>query len=59
MRLFTAHVDVNLAYLNAKLKEYILVDYPHCLEQEAPGQACHLLQSLYGLEQSAHNWFET
>jgi hypothetical protein len=59
LRLYTAHVDVNLAYLNAVLKEQIYVDYPYGFEDEAPGQACLLQRSLYGLKQSAYNWYLT
>ena len=57
--LFMHHIDVNLAYLNAKLKETIYMDYPHTFEEEAAGKVCLLRQSLYGLKQSAANWFHT
>jgi hypothetical protein len=59
LRMFTVHVDINLAYLNAVLREKLITDYPHCLEHEAPGMGCRLVKSLYGLKQSARNWFDT
>jgi hypothetical protein len=37
LRLYTVYVDVNLAYLNAVLKEQIYVDYLYGFEDEAPG----------------------
>jgi hypothetical protein len=55
LRMFTAHVDINLAYLNALLKERIVTDYPHYFKHEAPRMGCRLIKSLYGLKQSAHN----
>ena len=58
-RFHTCQVDINLAYLNAKLNETIYMEYPHGFEDEANGKACLLLQSIYGLKQAAANWFHT
>ncbi|KAJ5562658.1 hypothetical protein N7461_001419 [Penicillium sp. DV-2018c] len=58
-RLVTCHVDVNVAYLNAPLKERILMHYPTGLDTPEDGIVCQLERSLYGLKQSASNWFET
>lgn len=55
--LHTKHMDVNLAYLNAKLDETIYMRYPDGFESN--GLSCLLLRSLYGLRQSAANWYKT
>lgn len=50
-------MDVNLAYLNAKLDETIYMRYPDGFESD--GLVCLLLRSLYGLRQSAADWYKT
>lgn len=59
MKLFTAHIDVNMAYLNALLKEKLYMHYPDGLDRSYNGKVCMLLRSIYGLKQSAANWFDT
>ncbi|KAI3093836.1 hypothetical protein CBS147333_10067 [Penicillium roqueforti] len=55
MELFTAHIDVNMAYLNALLKEKLYMHYPDGLDRPDNGKVCMLLRSIYGLKQSAAN----
>ncbi|KAK4861900.1 hypothetical protein LT330_010785 [Penicillium expansum] len=62
MKLFTGHVDVGNAYLNAPLKEKLHMYYPDGFEEEnlqIEGMVCLLERSLHGLEQSAVNRFNT
>jgi hypothetical protein len=61
-KLYSTHLDVNLAYLNAILEEETYIQYPDGLDfhgVEPHGKVCRLLKSLYGLRQSAANWYKT
>ena len=61
-KLHTTHLDVNLAYLNAILEEETYMQYPDGIDfhgVEPRGKVCRLLKSLYGLRQSAANWYKT
>jgi hypothetical protein len=61
-KLYTTHLDVNLAYLNTILEEETYIQYPDGLDfhgVEPRGKAYRLLKSLYGLRQSAANWYKT
>jgi hypothetical protein len=61
-KLHTTHLDVNLAYLNAILEEETYMQYPDGIDFhdiEPRGKVCRLLKSLYGLRQSAANWYKT
>lgn len=51
-------MDIIGAYLNSPLNERV---YMHQSEgfDDGSGRVCHLLLSLYGLHQSAHNWNTT
>ncbi|OGE46371.1 hypothetical protein PENARI_c337G09945, partial [Penicillium arizonense] len=61
-KLYSTHLDVNLAYLNAILEEETYMQYPDGLDfhgVEPHGNVCRLRKSLYGLRQSAANWYKT
>lgn len=52
-------VDIKNAYLNAPVKEEIYLHIPEGLRIEEAARKCLKLQkSLYGLKQSARNWYE-
>jgi hypothetical protein len=56
--------DVNTAYLNSDLKEVIYMKLPPGYEHlfvddEGNELVCYLLKSLYGLKQSAFEWYDT
>ena len=49
--LYTAYIDVNLAYLNARLEETIYMEFPLGVGKLSRlGSACRLRKSLYGLK---------
>ena len=50
------HLDVKTAFLNGDLEETIYMQQPPGYEQGAPGVACRLLKSLYGLRQAPRAW---
>jgi hypothetical protein len=54
------HSDVSTAYLNADLKETILMEVPEGLREKYDDKThvIHLKKSLYGLKQSGRNWHE-
>ena len=49
-------LDVNCAYLNAKLNEEVYLKIPMYGEGEGKGKVWRLKKSLYGLKQSAYEW---
>ncbi|TYZ66801.1 hypothetical protein PybrP1_001025, partial [[Pythium] brassicae (nom. inval.)] len=51
-------MDVDTAYLNAKLDEVVYMEPPTGLEIDGD-VVCRLNKSLYGLKQSAHAWNKT
>ena len=48
-------IDVKGAYLNAKLSEYIIIEFPEGVTVEGCKYA-ELLKSLYGLHQAGNDW---
>ncbi len=48
-------IDVKGAFLNAKLSEYIIIEFPDGIEVEGCKYA-ELLKSLYGLHQAGNDW---
>ena len=54
-------MDVKSAYLHAKIKEETYFEQPNDFEEsDASGGnfVCRLNKSIYGLKQSAKNWYE-
>jgi len=52
------HIDVKTAYLNAPIDETVYVEQPEGFVQGDRSFVCKLKKSLYGLHQSAKNWFD-
>ncbi|GIL71602.1 hypothetical protein Vretifemale_2132, partial [Volvox reticuliferus] len=52
-------LDVATAFLNGELREEIWMKEPPGYESKAPGVACRLLRSIYGLQQASHCWYDT
>lgn len=50
--------DVDTAFLEAKLNDDVWVEQPHKFG-DGSSKACHLQKSLYGLKQSAREWYST
>jgi hypothetical protein len=50
-------MDVDNAFLVSGLEEEIYMEIPEGIEQEA-GKCCRVRQGLYGLKQSARNWYK-
>ena len=53
-------IDVKGAYMNAKMSEYIIIEFleaPEGVEVEGYKYA-ELLKSLYGLQQAGNNWYK-
>jgi hypothetical protein len=50
-------MDVDTAYLYAKLDKPIYMQLPHGFEEE--GYVCQLFKAIYGLKQSGRLWWET
>ena len=50
-------MDMKTAYLNAPIQEDIDIEQPEG-NQKGKQMVCKLKRSLYGLKQSARNWFE-
>lgn len=53
-KLKSSQFDVSSAFLNAPLKETIYMNQPI---DDGTGRKCRLLKSIYGLKQSASNWY--
>ena len=52
--------DVDTAFLNAQLKQEVWVEQPHeFVIDGTEHMACRLNEALYGLKQSAREWFDT
>ena len=49
--------DVEAAYLNAKLEETVFMPYPEMVDRKEGCDGVRLIKSLYGLKQSARNWW--
>lgn len=54
------HADFTAAFLDAELKQSIFCHLPEDLDGDvsADTQCCHLLKSLYGLEQGPREWYQ-
>jgi len=53
-------MDVDTAFLNAKLSEEVFLDHPEgFIDKEHPSNVCKLLRSLYGLKQAPYKWNRT
>jgi transposase InsO family protein len=52
------HLDVETAFLNAKVKEEIYVRQPEGFEEVDFDLVCKLIKSLYGIKQAPHEWHE-
>ena len=51
------HMDIRNAYLHAKVTEDVYMRQPPgFVDEEHPNHVCKLMQSLYGMHQSGHNW---
>lgn len=55
--LLLKHIDISAAFIHAPLEETIYMYPPHGMHLER-GKVLRLLQSLYGLKQAGHNWYE-
>ena len=53
------HSDVVTAFLESLLKEEVWIEQPHAFTDGNQSHACRLRRALYGLKQSAHEWYET
>lgn len=55
---FLHQLDIDAAYLNAELKEEIIVELPKQFHDKmcAPHEALRLKRALYGLKQAGHEW---
>ncbi|ELR25377.1 Polyprotein, putative [Acanthamoeba castellanii str. Neff] len=53
-------MDVDTAFLNAKLTEEVYIEQPEgFVDPDKPHHMCRLLKSLYGLKQAPHEWNRT
>lgn len=60
-KLLVHQIDVDAAYLNAALKEKILVEPPHLIRDRlcGPNETLMLKKALYGLKQAGYQWYQT
>ncbi len=51
------HIDIRNAYLHAKVSKNVYMRQPlGFVDEQHPDYVCKLIQSLYGMHQSGHNW---
>ena len=53
------HIDIVSAFLEANVKERILVKQPPGFEYMSSEAVCELNKALYGLKQSSREWYDT
>ena len=53
------HSDVVIAFLEAIHNDEVWVEQPHEFTNGNPKEACKLNRALYGLKQSARDWYDT
>lgn len=54
-------IDVDAAYLNAELKEKVLIEPPKLIRDKlcGPNETLRLKKALYGLKQAGYEWYQT